>query len=200
MSERRQCGWCRTINHGIGPGCVNCGGPLPMPPQPDPGPPPPPAPRTLPAKFVRKRVYTGNFGVLWGAIFGGVGGLIMLVFLGLTFVLLPLIFGALFGGIFFAVGLTVALMSIKGAKESLAPLQRGSSAVGTVVSIDRNRSITEDGRHPWLIDYTFTADGQTIGGTLSSADARMAGVEVGHSLHVVYLPEEPGQSAIWPPM
>ncbi|MFT5681230.1 MAG: hypothetical protein ACI8RZ_002136 [Myxococcota bacterium] len=200
MSERRQCGWCKTVNHGGGPNCINCGGPLPMPPRPDPGPPPPSAPRTLPSQFVRKRVYTSNFGVLWGVIFGGVGGLIGIVFLALTIVLLPMFFGALFGGLFFAVGLIVAVVSIRSAKAALAPLQRGDSAVGTVVSVDRNRSFTEDGRHPWLIDYTFTANDQTLGGTISSADPRMAGVEVGHSLHVVYLPEDPGQSAVWPPM
>jgi hypothetical protein len=115
-------------------------------------------------------------------------------------VLLPMIFGALLGGLFFAVGLTVAVMSIRAAAAAMAPLERGACAVGTVVSVGRNHSITEDGRHPWLIDYTFTVDGQTWGGTISSADARMAGVTIGHTLHVVYLPEDPGQSAMWPPM
>ncbi|MFT4979935.1 MAG: hypothetical protein ACI8S6_005847 [Myxococcota bacterium] len=112
---------------------------------------------------------------------------------------LPMFFGALFGGVFFAVGLTVAVISIRNAQASLAPLQRGACAVGTVVSIGRNRNLTEDGLNPWVIDYTFTAE-QTWGGSFSSADPRMAGVEEGHVLHVVYLPEDPGRSAIWPPM
>lgn len=193
MAEQR-CSWCGTGNGPTLTNCINCGGPLPPPPSPDPGPPPPAAPRSLPRRYLRRQLL-GGFGVMWGLLFGGIGGILGFIFTVVAFAFPPMLLGSLIGGVFFLVGAGVAGVSLYGGFERIRPLRSGKAAVAEIVRVS-----PAAGSGPATIDYTFQVGAQTHGGSVSTADPRMALAEPGHHVHVVYVPADPSQNSLWPPL
>lgn len=76
----------------------------------------------------------------------------------------------------------------------------GARTRGEVVDVGRNTMHSANGRNSWMIEYTFEVGGQVYGGAVSSFDASLSRVEVGHALNVVYLHEDPSSSSTWPPI
>ncbi len=177
----RTCAWCDTVNtDAAATNCVNCGGPLPALPGMDPGPEPPPPPRTLPVKYRRRVMYWKNVRVLVGMMF---------TIVGCWTILFPII------------GIPVWIKGRKMALAKLAALERGRGARAQVVDVWRDTSVTINGRNPWAIEYSFeTAEGTVVKGKAQAWDASNADRRPGQPLWVVYLPEDPEQNAIWPPI
>ncbi len=196
----RKCGWCGTVVHEDRTNCVNCGGPLPLPLAFEVGEVPPRAPRDLPAKFKRNKLFLKNFGFIFGSIFGGVGCLIVVVFGVLMFVVPPIGFGACLGALFAGIGLPIAGIGIRNALRTMDVLRGGTHVEGTVVRVGDDTSVSYNGRHPWMVEYTFSVDGGLEGGSVSSFDPVMSHVEPGHKLWVVYRPDDPDQNSVWPPV
>ena len=146
-------------------------------------------------------LFKKNFGVMWGAIFGGIGGVLTLCFglVGLFFP--PMLLGAIFTSLFLMAGVAVGGYSLREAQRKIAPYQHGRVALATVSSVfDSPFSLDMGGvQAGWQLCYTFEVGGQTLSGVGRSRDPRMAQVQPGHTLYVVYLPSDPQQNAVWPP-
>jgi len=68
------------------------------------------------------------------------------------------------------------------------------------VRVSENSMDTANGQHPWLIEYTFDLGGSLHGGSISSWDPVNAHREPGQKVTIVYLPDDPDVSEIWPPV
>lgn len=195
-----RCGWCETNNNDGTTNCVNCGGPLPGAAGSDPGPAPPPAPRTLPAIYVKRALYTRNFGAIFGSIFGGIGCLLGVVFLVVGLFFPPLLLGLCIISVFPLVGGGIGWTSYQKARSRVETLKSGRVAQGQVVSVDKDTTVAVNGRNPWRLTYLFEVEGARYQGSASSFDANMTRHEPGQAVHVVYLPQNPERNAPWPPI
>lgn len=177
------CGWCGTINRNNPTNCVNCGGPLPPSPAlaiDDPGPPPPALPRQLPSKYKRQVMLWKNPTVFIGVLF--------------TFVFCWTI-------IFPLIGLPLWIVGHRRARAKLLALERGTPAQAELVEVFRDTSITVNNRNPWRLVYLFTdKDGHTHEGWAHAWQAVHSRREPGEAFWVVYMPNDPSQNAVWPPL
>ena len=108
--------------------------------------------------------------------------------------------GACLGAIFAGIGIPIAWIGVRNALRTMDVLRTGTHAEGTVVRVGDDTSVSYNGRHPWMVEYTFSVDGDLRGGSVSSFDPVMAHVEKGHKLWVVYRPDDPDQNSVWPPV
>ena len=196
------CPWCGTTYANHQPNCSNCGGVLPHRDGQSAGPPPPPPPRQLPREFVRRARHSSQFELIFGGIFAGVGLFVGLVFtlIGLTtgewlFVAIGLPIGLLFGG----VGFGVLFFGRRRSRRLLKALAEGTATSGTITEVYVDNTIQVNGRSPWKVVYAFTANGapQDGSGQAWHADPTLA---AGAPVHVVYLPGDPGQNSLYPPL
>ena len=197
------CPWCK--HHWpagmVAVECGNCGGALPAPPGPTRAAAPPPAPRRLPERYTRELLLWRNVGAMVGTIFASLGAVFATIGLGLCFVLLPLglsffAFGALFGGI----GWALRSGSRKSALRQIDALTRGLVAEGQLVGVRQDFSENINGLNPYRVEYVFYVNGQALGGSTKGWDIVNAMRQPGEPLWVVFLPEDPGVSSIWPPI
>ena len=118
-------------------------------------------PRQLPANLARAR-HSSQFDLIFGGIFAGVGLFVGLIFtlIGLTtgewlFVAIALPIQLLFGG----VGFGVLFFGRRRGGRLLKALAEGTATLGTITEIYVNDTIQVNGRSPWKVIYTFTANG-----------------------------------------
>lgn len=197
------CPWCGTVYQQYQPNCSNCGGVLPHRDATSAGDPPPPPPRQLPKEFARRVRRAHQFQFLFGGIFAAVGTILggSFLLIGLVksapivFPILGIVFLLVFGGI----GYGVLFAGMQGSRAKLKALSEGASALGTIDDIFLDNSIEMNGRLPWKVMYSFTANGgrQTGGQHLWQPDYSL---EPGFPVYVVYLPEDPGNNSIYPPL
>ena len=178
------CGWCGTTNTDVTRvRCINCGGPLPPPPTlaaDDPGSPPPPVPRQLPTKY-RWQV------LLWKNVLVTLGMVFTIVFC--WSIIFPLF------------GIPMWIIGYRRAKNQLIALERGVAARAELIGVERDHSVKMNGRSPWRIEYTFeTQDGQIRDGWVHTWQGRHTRRSPGEVFWVVYLPEDPEQNTVWPPV
>jgi hypothetical protein len=176
---------------------------MPPPPGTDAGEPPPPIPRAVPKPFERKIRYSGNVSFIAGAILLVVG-----VLQGTLFAMI----GATTGmsafvwvgpGILIFMGLLGAVFLVHGrgkAEGILKAFREGRAVVGRIVDVHRDTSIQVNGRSPWAIVYSFTADGREIEGKAQSWDIGAQGRSAGRPVHVLYVPGDAEHSTLWPPV
>ncbi len=189
---QRICGWCDTPNTGDNRYCAHCEGPLPSPPGADPGPTPEATPRRLPDGY--PRVSFRIFAVAFGSIFGSVGLAIMLGFGAIAFLADPMaLFVVGFGAIFFGVGITVIFAGIRGMRRRARVLQLGAVTTGTVSEV-------RQGGGYWMFTYLYEVDGKVLSDRLQTKDNVVSKYAEGDLLHVVYEPDNPSFSTIWPPL
>lgn len=74
----------------------------------------------------------------------------------------------------------------------------GLAALGTIVDVSQNYSVTVNGRNPWTISYTFQAGGRSYDG--ETATLRPVGFthQPGQSTYVLHLEADPSQNTIYP--
>jgi hypothetical protein len=196
------CPWCATTYMHHQSHCTTCGGQIPLRSHLSAGEPPPPPPRTLPAEFVRRIKKSASFETIFGAIFGGVGVLIGLIFVpvGITTGLLLFIgMGLLFTLIFGGIGFAVLAFGRRRVDRALAALERGTTVIGRIESVELDESVSVNQRHPWSVVYTFVANGTRQMGSQRAWHPDEE-TQAGAPVYVVYTPEDPGNSSLWPPV
>ncbi len=197
------CPWCKHYwpSTMAAAACANCGGALPAPPGPSRGLAPPPAPRRLPERYTKDLLSSKNVGALVGTVFAAFGALFAVLGLGLCFVLLPLGLGFFaFGALFGTIGGLVRSAARKSALRQIDALTRGFVAEGQLIAVRQDFSETLNERNPYRIDYVFYVNGQPVGGSTKGWDIVNALRQPGEPLWVVFVPEDPTISSVWPPI
>ena len=199
------CPWCGTSYTAFRNNCKNCGGPLPPPAEQAPSAPPildiaepPPPPREFKSSFAWRKLLSDGWAiaagvfVLLGVIFTLIGIPLILVFVGVIFV--PL------GLLFLATGVPIIIWRYQKAEQTLNVLRVGEAVLGSIVDIHENIAVEVNGRHPWIITYGFEVDGDAFEG--KTATLRPVGFthQVGQPMYVLYLPDDPAQNTIYPPV
>ena len=180
-----ECSWCSTTNKVTNEtNCVNCGGPLPAVPHNndglDKGLPPGPTPRTLPKVYINKLKYKNIYFII---------GIIFLV----------LFFWTVIFGI---IGFFLMRYGLKTANKKIMALENGTNAEGVLIDIYKDRSQEINGKNPWLIEYEFTTEkGELITAKKTGAwNTNNRYRRPNDQVWVLYMPENPEISAIWPPV
>ncbi|MCW7474152.1 hypothetical protein [Leptospira levettii] len=177
-----QCPWCKSqyTDKSLS-NCKNCGGTLAYSYNSDElGAEPPKTPRTLPSQFVRRIKYTGNVMTLIG------------IFFTVPFcwtILLPII------------GIFCWRKGLQTAKEELEPLELGRTTVGEITEIRKDYTQSLNGKSPTVVEFLFEANGQKHVGTVGNIyESVHLTKKIGDKLWVVYMPDEPNKSSVWPPL
>jgi hypothetical protein len=199
------CPWCGTNYTTFRNNCVNCGGPLPLPAEEAAAPPPiphipepPPAPRAFKGSFVWRKLLSDGWAIaagvflLIGAIFTLIGIPLILVVVGIVFV--PL------GLLFLGAGVPILIWRYNQAQQTLNVLRMGEAVLGTIVDISENVAVEVNGRHPWTITYGFQVDGQEYKGKTTTLRPVGFTHQVAQPMYVLYLPDDPAQNTIYPPV
>jgi len=157
----------------------------------------PEPPRELPAKFTKSHAAGANFKLLFGALFGGIGGgsgltatamgmatgLWWLVLMGVVFILV-------FGG----VGFPLMEVGRRALKRSKAIYQRGRSCSGRLTDIGQSTYRVNQQR-ALIYKYSYRVDGREHDGEHHTW-SRLA-LKVGDEIAVLYLPEQPARSLLF---
>ncbi len=201
------CPWCGTQYRDFQPNCKNCGGPLHIRAEEmaaavttEDLPYPPPAPRAISENYIWKLLGGDGwwitalvFGLL-GLIFCLVGGpltlAIITAFVGLPFLLL--------GILFLGAGSAVFFWRYQEMMKVVRVLREGQLAAGKITQVVENTAVSVNGRHPWRIDYTYHASGQTFTGRVSTLNPPNQHLQEGKSARILYLPDEPQISSLYP--
>ena len=199
------CPWCGTSYTAFRSNCKNCGGPLPPPreeaaaPPPIPDiPEPPPAPRDFKNSFVWRKLLADGWAItasvflLLGVIFTLIGIPLILVVVGFAFV--PL------GLLFLGAGVPILIWRYSLAQQTLNVLRLGEPVLGSIVDIHENVAVEVNGRHPWTITYGFAVDGDEYEGKTTTLRPVGFTHHPGQPMYVLYLPDDPTQSTIYPPV
>jgi hypothetical protein len=199
------CPWCGTSYTAFRSNCVNCGGPLPPPREeastPSPIPDisePPPAPRDFKNSFAWRKLLSDGWAVaagvflLLGVIFTLIGIPLILVVVGIAFV--PL------GLVFLGAGVPILIWRYNLAQQTLNVLRLGEPVLGSIVDIHENVAVEVNGRHPWIITYGFEVDGEEYEGKTTTLRPVGFTHQVAQPMYVLYLPDDPTQNTIYPPV
>ncbi len=177
-----KCPWCKSnFPNTTLTNCSNCGGTLEYEINTNAlGPKPAEAPRILPAKFVKRIKYTGNVMTILGIIFT-----------------IPFFWTVIFP----IIGIFCWRKGIKEANDELIPLEKGTATVGEITEIRKDFTKTINGQSPSIVEFLFEANGQKHVGYVGNVfDSVHLLKQVGDKVWVVYMPENPELSSIWPPL
>ena len=145
-----------------------------------PGREPPPTPRRLPAGYENRIKYWKNVYVLIGIIFS------------IAFcwtIIFPII------------GIPMWIMGHGRARRTLQALVHGAPTRGRILGVELDRSQSINNRHPWRITYELDLpDGSRRRCHAEAWDRAITAWQPGHVLWIVYDPQDPRTSAIWPPV
>lgn len=195
------CPWCGQRSRDDQPECYKCGGPLPVLDASDPGPNPPMPPRQLPKGFKRRLLLTNSVLTLVGLIFFGVGLPFAIIFpiVGLSPGMgMMIVIGGGLGGLFTIAGGAMLYFGIRQGLRKIRPFEHGQATIGEVVDIYQDTRISINGRHPWAIVYVFRVHGIEHEGKDLSWQRSALKQSVGNRVHVLYIPDDPEESVIYP--
>jgi hypothetical protein len=192
------CPWCGSVEDDSRPHCTRCGGPLHV----ETGVKVPPAPRSIPATYVRQRLWFSVTSLV-GMLFMGIAGLMMtsgavlLLFAheraGLYLILFP--------SLHFVLGAAIFHFGRRKARRQIMSLQHGVPVDAVVSASEPDRTQSFNGRNPWMLRYTFDVKGVPFEGSVSTYNislARRYGVNA--RVKVVYLSTDPDANCLYPPM
>jgi hypothetical protein len=199
------CPWCGTHYASFQTNCTNCGGPIPYTPPSEhpaetPLPAPPPAPREISDRYVW-RLFWVDGGALAGSIVALVGlvfaitgaGLtlgVITAFVGIPFLVLGM--GMLIGGWW------LAATRYREKLRVVKVLRSGEAVLGEVTSVEQNFSLRINGRFPWVIDYTFLAEGHELDGRVTTLSTPNPQLRPGRPVYVLHEPGAPHVNALYP--
>lgn len=199
------CPWCGTNYAAFQSNCKNCGGPLPAPTD-QPTTPratgevlmPPPAPRPIADSYAWRLVFTEGAGLasaivlLIGSIFALVGFILTIVivtaFVGVPFLLL--------GGLMVAIAGALFSQRYKHAQMVVQVLRQGEASMGEITTVEQNYNVQVNGRHPWVIRYSFTLNSRAYAGQVHTLTHPT--LQPRQAVAVLYLPQAPEFNAIYP--
>jgi hypothetical protein len=201
------CPWCGTNYLTFQSNCKNCGGALQVVEErstssapTDDLPTPPSAPRPISGSYTWRLLAADGwsitalvFGVL-GVVFSLLGeGLIIGIitaFVGIPFLLL--------GVAFLGIGGWVFIWRYQEAQHVVNVLREGEATLGRVVEVQEDRSVSVNGRYPWVIRHQFQANGQDHEGKVTTLNQPGEKLQGGRSVCVLYSPTAPKWSSIYP--
>lgn len=100
-----------------------------------------------------------------------------------------------------AIGIFMWKKGLRIANEELEPLMNGAVTQGTITNISQDFSIKINGKSPYLVEFIFDFQGAKIAGDVGNLfDSNVLMKNPGDKVWVVFLPDKPEQSSIWPPM
>jgi len=200
------CPWCGTNYTSFQPNCDNCGGSLPLPPEMAPSPPakslvsPPPPPRHVPRQALWHIMFSDGWAIS-ASIFSLLGLVFVVVGVPLTVSLVAALVGLPFLGlglVFLAGGIAILVWRYQTAQETVEVLREGEAVVGEIVSVIQNYQVRVNGRYPWTVKYDYEVDGRLYGGKVTTLSRPDLSQEPGTPAYVLFMPDDPGQSTIYP--
>ena len=201
------CPWCGTNYLTFQSNCKNCGGPLQavdetvgLSTPAETLPIPPPVPRPISERYVWRLLSADGwaiaalvFGIL-GVVFTIVGAVLSIfvitVLVGIPFLLLGIAFLGIGGWVFMG--------RYQDAQKVVNVLREGEATRGQIVELRENYSVSINGRHPWVIRYQFQANGQSQDGKITTLNQPGQPLHTGKDVCVLYLPDAPKWSSIYP--
>ena len=205
------CPWCGTSYDEYTSNCNNCGGALPKTSgiqepgravemqQPSP---PPLAPRPLLDNYIWRQmgadgwVVASGILLLLGVIFAPLG-LALTVAQVTAFVGLPFLF---LGVVFLFTAIPLLILRYQKFQRSAIILQDGEAVLGSIDSLEQNYSVRVNRRHPWIIAYSFKVHGRNYDGCQSTLTTPRPDLHPGTAFYVLYDPNDPTQSLLYPPI
>ncbi len=175
--------------------CDSCGGLLPPPPGKELGPPPPAAPRPLPKGFALRTRLTSNMATLIGGAF-----LLIAFMMGLPMVVQKLWLPALIPAFFALGGFGMVRHGLAHANGILRAFRHGVAEKGKIASIGKDTTQSVNNVHPWKLVYHFPVNGHMHEGKVISFDSTIGKRMPGQPLWVLYLPDQPDLSTLYPPV
>jgi membrane protein implicated in regulation of membrane protease activity len=199
------CPWCGTTYTTFRSNCQNCGGPMPAPTENTPisetgVPMPPPAPRTIVNNYAWRLLLADAWAIA-AFIFGFLGAIFAVLGVALTLGIVTAFVGipfAILGFLFLGVGIAVGVWRYREAQKSIEVLRAGTAVEGQIVQVEENLYVQVNQRHPWVIRYTFHADGQPYDGQVSTLNMPEANLQPGQRVCVLYLPQTPELNVLYP--
>jgi hypothetical protein len=148
----------------------------------------------LPKGFAFRQKWSRNILSLVGGVFFVIGGILTfaLLFLGGWPALFPLLFAL--------GGYAMMRSGRRSAAATLNAFTRGTAVKGKVVSVTMDYSQSINGQHPWKLVYHFPVGGEWQEGIAVSWDSTVTMRAAGQPLWVLYLPEDPEQNTLYPPL
>ncbi len=198
------CPWCGTNYPVFQTNCRNCGGPLPFEEEAPAAdiPAPPPAPRNLPGDYVWRMLWTDGWSIT-AFVFCLLGGIFTVLGFSLTAAVVAAFVGVpflLIGLPFLGAGVAVAAWRYRHAQQVLTVLRTGEAVLGQIADASERTYISINNRHPWTITYRFQVAGQEQVGTATTLRAPDWRHGPGQPVYVLYLPDNPAQNTIYPPV
>lgn len=103
--------------------------------------------------------------------------------------------------IFPVIGIILWRKGIREAQDELLPLEQGTPVIGEISAVNIDYSKRINNRNPRTIQFTFNANGRMYAGDVPNV---MDPVELwkkpGDKIWVVYMPDNPDISSVWPPL
>ena len=162
---------------------------------------PPPAPRNVPRNYIW-RVLAADGGAITGGIFLFIGGIFFIVGVGLTIGIVTAFVGLPFAGIgllMLAGGIGLLMWRYREAQRAEQVLRDGEAVLGKIVDVYQNFHVQVNGRYPWSIVYRYQVSGEEYEGKVTTLiQPAVMQQQPEKRAYVLYLPEEPGQSTIYP--
>jgi len=158
------------------------------------GEPPPPPPRVLPKGFEFRQKWSRNVGTLAGC------GLILIASLFFVAALKARSFAAMVPLLFMLAGVSLFWHGWRTACGILKAYRKGVVVEGEVVEVrlDKTQSINQ--RHPWVMTYHFPVGNELVEGSITSFNSVLGTRGGGQPLWVLYVPDDPTQNTIYPPI
>lgn len=157
-------------------------------------PPPPASPRELPAGYEFHSKWSGNIAVIIGLIFTVLSALFTYA------ALLHKSWGAVVPGLMLLAGFSVFRYGRNKAVRIIRAARHGTAIAGEVASLNIDTTMSVNHKHPWKLAYHFTVDGHVWEGTVVTFDTTVAKKHHGQPLWVVYMPDDPAQNSLYPPV
>ena len=201
------CPWCGTNYVTFQSNCKNCGGPLLAADEtisssdsPENLIAPPPAPRPISDRYVWRLLSTDGWwiaalvflilGIVFSLVGAGLTLIIITAFIGIPFLLIGIVFLGSGGGVF--------AWRYQEARKIVDVFREGEATRGQIVEVQENYSVTVNGRHPWVIQYQFQANGQEYKGAVTTLNPPGQQLQAGKTVFCLYLPSDPKWSSIYP--
>jgi membrane protein implicated in regulation of membrane protease activity len=178
---------------------------------------PPAAPRPISYSYAVKLMSNEGWSIV-GLVFCVLGvffapiGLVLSLGILAAFLGLPHYVGYLVGGISAFVGLPflflgLVFLAVGGSflawryqlnRRQVQVLKLGDAVLGCVTDMQQNFAVRVKGRFPWSIAYQYEVDGQNYTGNATTLNQPRSQLQPGRPVYVLYLPENPVLSSLYP--
>jgi hypothetical protein len=132
--------------------------------------------------------------VLLGGIFT-ITGVPLTLAVVTAFVGLP--FAAL-GVLFLVPGVVILMKRYENATTIVRVLREGEAVLGRIATVSVNPNVQVNGRNPWTITYAFDVAGAQHEGRVTTLIEPGWQLQPGRAAYVLYLPENPESSSLYP--